>query len=50
MLDCVLPDNPCRRFYKAIGGLQSRSKVVDAGGAQLEEVAYGWTDIRGLLI
>ncbi|HZO73234.1 MAG TPA: GNAT family N-acetyltransferase [Ktedonobacteraceae bacterium] len=48
MLVWVLADNPSRRFYEALGGQELRTKPIEIGGATLEEVAYGWQDIRGL--
>jgi GNAT superfamily N-acetyltransferase len=46
MLVWVLAKNPARKFYEALGGQFLRTKQVMIGGATLEEVAYGWTDIR----
>ncbi|SRR5579884_345785 len=48
MLVWVLAENPARKFYEALGGQFIRTKQVMIGGATLEEVAYGWTDIRVL--
>lgn len=48
MLLWVLADNPSCHFYEALGGKRVKSKFETVGGATLEEVAYGWTDIRGL--
>jgi GNAT superfamily N-acetyltransferase len=44
LLVWVLADNPSRRFYEALGGQSVRAQQVEIGGAQLEEVAYGWLD------
>lgn len=41
----VLADNPACRFYEALGGNRIETKRIQIGGADLEEVAYGWTDI-----
>lgn len=49
MLVWVLAANPSRRFYEALGGQYVRSQNVTIGGAQLEEVAYGWPDVRVLV-
>jgi ribosomal protein S18 acetylase RimI-like enzyme len=49
MLLWVLADNPASRFYESLGGQQIKSKQEDIGGATLEELAYGWKDIRVLL-
>jgi L-amino acid N-acyltransferase YncA len=48
MLVWVLAGNPSRGFYAALGGQLVGSKVVEIGGVELEEVAYGWTDLAGL--
>ena len=45
MLVWVLADNPACRFYEALGGSRIEVKRVTIGGAELDEVAYGWTDI-----
>ena len=49
MLVWVLADNPYREFYKRLGGLFVRDKIVEIGGASLKEQAYGWKDIRSIL-
>ncbi len=49
MLTWVLADNPSRRFYEAVGGRPLGSREVEIGGARLEEVAYGWDDLRSLV-
>jgi hypothetical protein len=48
MLAWALTDNPARRFYEALGGVEVRRKMQRIGGATLEEVAYGWPHIRAL--
>jgi L-amino acid N-acyltransferase YncA len=48
MLVWVLADNPSRGFYAALGGRQVGSKVVEIGGVELKELAYGWSDLAGL--
>ena len=48
MLLWVLAANPARQFYEALGGRLVRSQAIDIGGATLEEVAYGWTDLSPL--
>lgn len=45
----VLAGNPSRHFYEALGGQPVRVKEITIGGALLEEVAYGWRDLRLLL-
>ena len=44
----VLKDNSARRFYESLGGQLIRTQPITIGGAVLEEVAYGWKDIRTL--
>lgn len=41
----VLADNPACRFYEALGGRRIEAKRIEIGGADLEEIAYGWKDI-----
>jgi GNAT superfamily N-acetyltransferase len=48
MLVWVLAKNPTRRFYEALGGQLVEVKRICIGEAELEEVAYGWTDITRL--
>jgi ribosomal protein S18 acetylase RimI-like enzyme len=50
MLLWVLAENhPSRRFYEALGGtLTDRRRTIDEDGVPLEEVAYGWHDLRAL--
>ena len=45
----VLRDNPSRAFYEVLGGAYVREQPITIGGAELIEVAYGWTDISVLL-
>lgn len=49
MLLWVLSGNPARRFYERLGGQPLQVKTLILGGAELEEVAYGWPDIRVLI-
>jgi len=42
MIIWVLSANPSRGFYERIGGRFLRTKMVDIGGRELEESAYGW--------
>jgi len=48
MLVWVLADNPACRFYEALGGRRVEVKRISIGGAELDEVAYGWTDLTPL--
>ena len=49
MLVWVLADNPSRGFYEALGGHYVLTKPIEIGGVMLDEVSYGWDDIRVLL-
>lgn len=51
MLLWVLVENPARKFYEKMGGylLRSRSEEFLGTGAMLEELAYGWDDITGMI-
>ncbi len=49
MLLWVFTDNPARRFYEALGGQLIKSSQFELGQANIDEVAYGWLDIRTLL-
>lgn len=48
MLVWVLADNSACKFYEAIGGQKVYEKQTERGGIILNEVAYGWTDVREL--
>ena len=41
----VLTQNPSRGFYERMGGRFLEAKVINIGGADLEETAYAWDDI-----
>jgi GNAT superfamily N-acetyltransferase len=45
----VLKENPATRFYQYLGGKQIASKQIEIGGANLEEVAYGWPRLEDIL-
>jgi GNAT superfamily N-acetyltransferase len=45
----VLKDNPATRFYEHLGGKQIAVKQINIGGANLEEVAYGWPKLEDVL-
>jgi ribosomal protein S18 acetylase RimI-like enzyme len=50
MLLWVLTENTlARRFYESLGGRYVRTSMWEVGGVSIEEVAYGWLDIRSLL-
>ena len=46
MLLWVFADNPARQFYETMGGQAIQSQPLEIGGVELQEVAYGWRDIR----
>ena len=45
----VAARNPARHFYHALGGQHIRIKEETIGGATIEEIAYGWTDMTLLI-
>ncbi len=49
MLVWVFADNPARGFYEALGGQYVATKPIEIGSALLDEVSYGWNDIRVML-
>jgi ribosomal protein S18 acetylase RimI-like enzyme len=49
MLLWTLPAGPASRFYETLGGKQVKTIKATLGGATVDEVAYGWSDIRTLL-
>jgi len=49
MLVWVLADNPSRGFYEALRGQYVATKPIEIGDALLDEVSYGWDDIRVML-
>ena len=49
MLLWVFETNPARRFYESLGGQVVRANSFEIEGVTLNEVAYGWLDIRTLL-
>jgi len=49
MIVWVLRDNPACAFYRKLGGQQVASKLIVMGDRSLEEVAFGWTEIRDLI-
>lgn len=48
MLLWVFEDNPSRKFYEAMGGQAIQSQPMEIGGVTMNEVAYGWRDIRNI--
>ncbi len=50
MLLWVFAENhSARRFYERIGGQYVRTQEFELGGVTMQEVAYGWNDLRALL-
>jgi GNAT superfamily N-acetyltransferase len=49
MMVWVLEKNPAKHFYESMGGLFVSKKKIEIGQALLEEVSYGWTDLKVLL-
>lgn len=50
MLVLVLEDNPSRHFYEKLGAKKMDSIVVEIGGLKLNELVYGWDDIKTLAV
>lgn len=48
MLVWTLATNPSRGFYERLDAHYVRAATITIGGVDLEDVAYGWTDITGL--
>ncbi len=46
MLVWVLSRNPARVFYERLGGIAVRQKSITIARQELEEIGYGWPDIR----
>ncbi|MBE0669536.1 MAG: GNAT family N-acetyltransferase [Anaerolineales bacterium] len=46
MLVWVLKDNPSRGFYEHLNGVYLREKMIEIGGSELVEAAYGWRDLN----
>ncbi|MGO9438402.1 MAG: N-acetyltransferase family protein [Terracidiphilus sp.] len=45
----VLKNNPAVKFYERMGGKQIAIKPIEIGGAQLEEVAFGWPKLKDVI-
>jgi GNAT superfamily N-acetyltransferase len=45
----ALEKNPWCAFYERLGGKRVAQKMIEIGGAQLSDVAYGWEEIGTLL-
>ena len=44
----VLARNPARKFYEALGAREIAQQQIERGGESYTEIAYGWSDLRGL--
>lgn len=49
MYTWVLEENPSRRFYESLGGIEFKCQTITIGGRDVVEVAYGWDDISSLV-
>jgi ribosomal protein S18 acetylase RimI-like enzyme len=45
----ALEKNPWCAFYERLGGKRVAQKMIEIGGAQLSDIAYGWKEIGTLL-
>ena len=45
----VLKENPAVKFYERMGGKLIARKPIEIGGAQLEEVAFGWPRLEDVI-
>lgn len=50
MIVWVLSANPSRSFYERLGGEEVGQRMIEIGGIKLSETAYGWKDLRKLLL
>ncbi|KDR95108.1 hypothetical protein SAMN02745945_00524 [Peptoclostridium litorale DSM 5388] len=46
MLIWALEDNKSCGFYENMGGKKVKKKVIEIGGKDLNEVGYGWEDLK----
>jgi L-amino acid N-acyltransferase YncA len=49
MLVWVLEQNPSVLFYKRLGAVQIARKIINIGGADLQELAFGWPSLDRLM-
>jgi len=49
MIVWVLEQNPSVSFYERLGAVQIAQKVINIGGADLQELAFGWPSLDGLI-
>jgi L-amino acid N-acyltransferase YncA len=49
MLVWVLEQNPSVSFYERLGAVQTARKIINIGGADLQELAFGWPSLDNLI-
>lgn len=49
MLVWVLEQNPSVSFYERLGAVQIARKVINIGGADLQDLALGWPSLDRLI-
>jgi len=49
MLVWVLEQNPSVSFYERLGAVQIARKVINIGGADFQELAFGWSPLDDLM-
>ena len=49
MLVWVLEQNPSVSFYERLGAVQVARKIINIGGADLQELALGWPSLDRLI-
>ena len=49
MLVWVLEQNSSVSFYERLGAVQVARKVINIGGADLQELAFGWSSLDRLI-
>jgi GNAT superfamily N-acetyltransferase len=49
MLVWVLEQNPSVSFYERLGAVQIARKVINIGGADIQELAFGWPSLDRLI-
>jgi hypothetical protein len=45
----VIAENPACGFYEALGGRKVYERQEEADDVVLDEIGYGWDDIRNLI-
>lgn len=49
MLIWVAKENDSRFFYEALGGLAVAENSIEIHGTRVEEIGFGWLDVRSIL-